>query len=248
MEYELPFFDERNAPIDTVILHCNAFNAEQAVESFRQAEVSAHYLIGLDGKVRQLVDDDKRAWHAGKSFWQGREGINHNSIGIEICNLSLGQSAYDKKQIRALIYLCRKLMKKYNIKPQNVLGHSDIAPTRKPDPGVCFPWRYLARHGIGRWYNLQNADKVTETDEVKMLKSIGYDVSDLTAAKWAFCRHWLPDEVPVDKDIMHLLDNPYNKSFDADEHKFMTVLKAVYWQLCVKNQKTFKTQLTKICD
>ena len=230
MEYRLPFFDERNAPIDTIILHCNAFTAEQAFESFRQAEVSAHYLIGLDGKVYNSVDDDKRAWHAGKSYWQGREGLNHNSIGIEVCNLTLGQSPYNQKQIRAVLALCKRLMKKYHIKPQNVLGHSDIAPTRKPDPGICFPWRYLARHGVGVWYNLRNADKVTEVDEQKMLAAIGYDVANLTAAKWAFCRHWLPEVVPIDNNIMHLLNNPYNQRFDAEKQKFSAVLRAVYMQ------------------
>lgn len=230
MEYRLPFFDERNAPIDTIILHCNAFTAEQALESFRQAEVSAHYLIGLDGKVYNSVDDDKRAWHAGKSYWQGREGLNHNSIGIEVCNLTLGQSPYNQKQIMAVLALCKRLMKKYHIKPQNVLGHSDIAPTRKPDPGICFPWRYLARHGVGVWYNLRNADKVTEVDEQKMLAAIGYDVANLTAAKWAFCRHWLPEVVPIDNDVMHLLNNPYNQRFDAEKQKFSAVLRAVYMQ------------------
>lgn len=228
MDFRLPFFDERNAAIDTIILHCNAFTAEQAVESFKQAEVSAHYLIGTDGKVYNLVDDNKRAWHAGKSFWQGREGLNHNSIGIEVCNLTLGQSPYSQPQIRAVLRLCKKLMKKYHIKPKNVLGHSDVAPTRKPDPGVCFPWRYLARHGIGVWYNLRDADKVTEVDEQKMLAAIGYDVSNLAAAKWAFCRHWLPEVVPSDNDVMHLLNNPYNPRFEADEQQFLAVLRAVY--------------------
>lgn len=230
MDFRLPFFDERNAAIDTIILHCNAFTAEQAVESFKQAEVSAHYLIGLDGKVYNLVAEDKRAWHAGKSFWRGREGLNHNSVGIEVCNLTLGQSPYSQPQIRAVLSLCKKLMKKYHIKPQNVLGHSDIAPTRKPDPGVCFPWRYLARHGVGVWYNLRNADKVTEVDEQKMLAAIGYDVANLTAAKWAFCRHWLPEVVPIDNDVMHLLNNPYNQRFDAEKQKFSAVLRAVYMQ------------------
>ena len=230
MDFRLPFFDERNAAIDTIIIHCNAFTAEQAVESFKQAEVSAHYLIGTDGKVYSLVDEDKRAWHAGKSYWRGREGLNHNSLGIEVCNLTLGQSPYNQKQVRAVLALCKKLMKKYHIKAQNVLGHSDIAPTRKPDPGICFPWRYLARHGIGVWYNLRNAEKVMETDEQKMLAAIGYDVSNLAAAKWAFCRHWLPEVVPMDSDVMHLLNNPYSPQFDVDEQNFSVVLKAVYWQ------------------
>lgn len=236
MDFRLPFFDERNAAIDTIIIHCNAFTAEQAVESFKQAEVSAHYLIGLDGKVYNLVAEDKRAWHAGKSFWQGREGLNHNSIGIEVCNLTLGQSPYSQPQIRAVLRLCKKLMKKYHIKPKNVLGHSDVAPTRKPDPGVCFPWRYLARHGIGVWYNLRDAEKVTEVDEQKMLASIGYDVSNLAAAKWAFCRHWLPEVVPSDNDVMHLLNNPYNPRFEADEQQFLAVLRAVYRQFGKKGE------------
>lgn len=111
-------------------------------------------------------------------------------------------------------------MKKYHIKPQNVLGHSDIAPTRKPTPEYAFHGDIWQGDGVGVWYNLRNADKVTEVDEQKMLAAIGYDVANLTAAKWAFCRHWLPEVVPIDNDVMHLLNNPYNQRFDAEKQSF----------------------------
>lgn len=225
-ECKLAFFDERTMPVDTIIIHCSAFNAGQAIETYKEAEVSAHYIIDLNGRIIRLVDVDKRAWHAGKSLWKGRESLNNCSIGIEVCSLSLGQLPYDKRQIFSLLRLCKRLMKKYHIKKENVLGHSDIAPSRKADPGKGFPWAYLARHGIGRWYNLKCAEKVKETDEKKLLSLIGYDTQNLAAAKWAFCRHYLPEVVPVDKNIGHLIDYPYPEEFTVTDNNFLQILKA----------------------
>lgn len=225
-ECKLAFFDERTMPVDTIIIHCSAFNAWQAIETYKEAEVSAHYIIDLNGRIIRLVDVDKRAWHAGKSLWKGRESLNNCSIGIEVCSLSLGQFPYDRRQIFSLLRLCKRLMKKYHIKKENVLGHSDIAPSRKADPGKGFPWAYLARHGIGRWYNLKCAEKVKETDEKKLLSLIGYDTQNLAAAKWAFCRHYLPEVVPVDKNIGHLIDYPYPEEFTVTDNNFLQILKA----------------------
>ncbi len=230
-EYKLPFFDERpKAMIDTIIIHCSAFKASDAVKTFENAEVSAHYIIDLDGKIIRLADEDKRAWHAGKSFWKGRESLNNYSVGIEVCHLDLGQSPYGQKQLYSLLKLCKRLMKKYHIKPENILGHSDVAPERKADPGKGFPWVYLARHGIGRWYNLRDCVKVKENNPQKLLAVIGYDVRCYEAAAWAFCRHYLPSVVPVDKDIQHLINHPYSETFAVKGEIFLDALKAVAYK------------------
>ena len=230
-EHKLSFFDERTAPIDAIIIHSSAFAADKAIKTYEQAEVSAHYIIDLNGQIIRLVDEDKRAWHAGKSFWQGRTGLNNNSVGIEVCNLSLGQKAYDKRQIFALLRLCKYLMKKYHINKENVLGHSDIAPSRKADPGACFPWQYLAQHGIGVWYDLRDCQQVKETDEKKLLSAIGYDITDLTAAKWAFCRHYMPQIVPVDEDVRHLIEHPHPDDFPFKDGDYLQILQAVAYKM-----------------
>lgn len=220
-------YDERSKPIDGIVLHCCAFSAKEAIKSFEDAGVSAHYIIDLNGRVINLVDVDKRAWHAGKSFWKNQESLNNNTIGIEVCNLSLGQTPYDKRQIFALIRLCKSLMKKYHINKRNIVGHSDIAPSRKADPGKCFPWSYLARHGIGLWYDNTTQIDTKAQNQAELLSSIGYDVSNLTAAKWAFCRHYLGKVVPNDNDVKHLIDNPNPSDFNVADEVFLPVLKAV---------------------
>lgn len=226
----LPYFDERDEKIDTLVFHCLAFDVDAGLQSFKDASVSSHYMIGLDGKIHHLVDEKKRAWHAGKSFWRGRESLNKNSIGIELCSLSFGQEEYDPRQIHALIRLSKKLIRKYKIKPQNMIGHSDIAPVRKADPGKAFPWRYLSKHGIGLWYNMADSAKVSENDPKTLLERIGYDVSNLDAAKWAFCRHFLPDQIGEDKNVRDLIENPYPQQLRINEEAFLTALKAVYFK------------------
>lgn len=226
----LPYFEERTVPIDTIVLHCFAYDVDKGIQTFHQAGVSAHYMIGLNGKIYKLVDEDKCAWHAGKSFWRGRESLNRNSIGIEVCSPTLGQEPYNFRQIASLLRLCRRLIRRYHIKPQNIVGHSDIAPTRKPDPGRAFPWAYLARHGVGLWYRLEDIGKNEECDAAKMLAAIGYDISDLHAAKWAFCRHFFPQIVPVNDDVMALINQPYPKEDLSDTEAFIKVLKAVHYR------------------
>ena len=123
-----------------------------------QSEVSCHYLIKKNGAIVVIVPDLYIAWHAGKSFWKGFKSLNKNSIGIEISNPGheYNYINFSKKQIRSILYLSKSLLKKYKIKSSNVLGHSDIAPYRKKDPGEKFPWKYLAKFGIGNWHSLSN--------------------------------------------------------------------------------------------
>jgi N-acetylmuramoyl-L-alanine amidase len=123
-----------------------------------QSEVSSHYLIKKNGVIVVMVPDLYVAWHAGKSSWKNFKSLNKNSIGIEISNPG-HEHAYlnfSKKQIQSILYLSKSLIKKYKIKSSNVLGHSDIAPLRKKDPGEKFPWKYLAKLGVGKWHKLSN--------------------------------------------------------------------------------------------
>ena len=161
-----PNFDERSLPISLLILHYTGMETgEAALERMRDADakVSAHYMVEEDGRIFQLVDEDKRAWHAGVSEWQGETNINSNSIGIEIVN---GGHDFPNKdgslpdfpdaQINAVIVLSKDIMKRHG--NLSVLGHSDIAPARKNDPGENFPWQGLAAAGLGYWPDVQSED------------------------------------------------------------------------------------------
>ncbi len=235
---DLPYFDERKTGIDMLVLHCQAFDIKEAIDILHQYKLSAHYMIGLDGKIYKLVNDEYRAWHTktDASYWNGAGDMNSRSIGIEVCSLSLGQEQYTKKQINSILRLCKTLIKKHHIKKENVVGHSDICPNRKPDPGKCFPWHYLARHGVGFWYDIKDAKKVEEADESKMLSEIGYNVEDLMAAKWAFCKRFMPEVVPTD-DVRNLIDNPVPENADIfiKNTNFADVLKAVYYRYTKNN-------------
>ena len=132
-----------------------------------QSKVSCHYLIKKNGAIVVIVPDLYIAWHAGKSFWKGFKSLNKNSIGIEISNPGHEHKYlnFTKKQIKSILYLSKSLMKKYNIQSSNILGHSDIAPYRKKDPGEKFPWKYLAKFGIGEWHSLSN--KILKKNRMK---------------------------------------------------------------------------------
>lgn len=140
------------------------------------AEVSAHYLIDEDGTTYQLVPDEKRAWHAGISFWRGETDINSASIGIELVNPGhdLGYRPFDEAQISTLISLCRTLIARHQILPAGIVGHSDIAPGRKTDPGELFPWRGLAEAGIGIWPDLSTDAGPHHGSPWDQLAAIGY--------------------------------------------------------------------------
>ena len=123
-----------------------------------QSEVSSHYLIKNDGNIVQLIPDLYIAWHAGRSSWKNHNSLNKDSIGIEISNPGhqFNYKEFSKKQINSLIKLSKFLIKKYKINPKNILGHSDISPDRKKDPGEKFPWKYLAKNKVSLWHNLQS--------------------------------------------------------------------------------------------
>jgi N-acetylmuramoyl-L-alanine amidase len=162
------------------------------------AKVSAHYLIEEDGSVFALVPEDRRAWHAGKSFWRGETDINSRSIGIELVNPGheFGYRPFPPAQIDALIGLAKDILARHPIPPRNVVGHSDIAPARKQDPGVLFPWKELAEtHSIGLWPCGEPIPLPMPHIIEAGLAQVGYDLEDFDAAVAAFQRHFRPWKV-----------------------------------------------------
>jgi N-acetylmuramoyl-L-alanine amidase len=153
-----PNHGERAAgkPIDMLILHYTGMASEE--RAFRwlcdpESAVSSHYFVGEGGRIVRMVEEDRRAWHAGKSAWAGETDINSRSIGIEIANPGheFGYRLFPDAQIDAVIALCRDILARHAIPARRVLAHSDVAPDRKQDPGELFPWKQLAGEGIGVW-------------------------------------------------------------------------------------------------
>ena len=179
-----------------IIIHHTAQDSlRQTLKTFtiKESKVSAHYVIGQDGKVVHMLNDYLRAWHAGNSSWGRNTDINSASIGIELDND--GSEAFSELQINSLLALLTKLKKDYNIPTENIIGHSDIAPTRKQDPSALFPWKTLASMGFGIWPDelLENAPANFNAEQG--LRIIGYDTKNLTAAITAFKRHFIQTEV-----------------------------------------------------
>ena len=145
--------------IKFIIFHYTGMKSESAAINRLtniQSEVSSHYFIKISGEIITIVPDLYTAWHAGRSAWKNYYSLNKNSIGIEIANPGhgLGYKKFSKSQILSLIRLSKFLIQKYKISSKNILGHSDIAPDRKKDPGEKFPWKYLSQKHIGYWHNL----------------------------------------------------------------------------------------------
>ena len=159
-----------------------------ATLSNRGTDVSAHYLIGRDGTIYYLVDEMKRAWHAGDSWWGGPIDMNSASIGIELDND--GKEVYPEPQIAALLNLLADLKKRYAIPGINILGHGDIAPARKVDPDINFPWRRLAQQGLGLWCEPPFDPAPPSPNAGTLLGAFGYDISNADAAIAAFNRHF----------------------------------------------------------
>jgi len=178
-----------------VIIHHTAQNAcEQTLRTFtlERTKVSAHYVICKDGTVHHMLNDYLRAWHGGVAKWGNATDINSSSIGIEIDNN--GFEPFEPKQIESLLHLLAILKNKYKIPTANFIGHGDIAPTRKNDPNITFPWNLLAKNGYGDWVEPNNALTLNQNISVPMaLALVGYDVRDTSAAILAFKRHFRQD-------------------------------------------------------
>ena len=171
----------QGTPIDMLVLHYTGMKSgEEALARLcdAQAKVSSHYCIDEDGTICALVPEERRAWHAGVSWWRGHSDINARSIGIEIVNPGheWGYRPFPEAQMAALIELAHGLLGRHPIPKRNVVGHSDIAPARKQDPGELFDWRRLAGRGIGLWPDpVELPRPMKEADAIGLLAHIGYD-------------------------------------------------------------------------
>ncbi|MDJ0895843.1 MAG: N-acetylmuramoyl-L-alanine amidase [Alphaproteobacteria bacterium] len=190
----------RSDRIDILLLHYTVFDGPRSLTALtdRERKVSAHYLVMEDARVHRLVDEDRRAWHAGVSFWDGETDINSRSIGIEIVNQGneTGQfQPYAPAQIDAVIALSQEILARHPIPPERVLGHSDVAPDRKIDPGDLFPWQRLAAEGVGLWPDAPVADAPKDPAWLRTaLGRYGYDPKADTLIS-AFQRHFRADRV-----------------------------------------------------
>lgn len=187
-------------PVDMVVLHYTGMKTGgEALERLCDpaAGVSAHYLIEEDGRLFRLVPEARRAWHAGASFWAGERDINSRSIGIELVNPGheFGYRPFPEAQIEALLALLADLASRYRIAPLNWLGHSDVAPARKTDPGEFFPWKRMSEAGFGLWPECEpDEGRVSMPALAPALTRIGYDPADPQAALSAFRRRFEPDQ------------------------------------------------------
>ncbi len=211
------FGGEKRLLIDTIILHYTGMpTGAEALERLCSADsqVSAHYLVEENGDIFALVDPEKRAWHAGVSSWQGQENMNNSSIGIEVVNPGHdhGYRPFPERQIARLIELLGYLKARFDIPTQRFLGHSDVAPGRKQDPGELFPWARLADHRFGLWARKYTNDAtfiakkgMVSSDVARLNKSlatIGYAIlpsdrfsQETFDALTAFQRHWRPEQI-----------------------------------------------------
>ncbi len=199
IEHPSPNHDGRpdGVAIDMLVLHYTGMtSAEAAVARLCDpaAKVSAHYVIGEDGAVTALVDEAARAWHAGAAFWRGEPDVNGRSIGIELVNPGheFGYRDFPDPQMAALEELACDILARHPIPARNVVGHSDVAPGRKTDPGERFGWSRLAAAGIGLWPGDAEAAEAGEGQVLEWLVAYGYDTADPAQAITAFQRHFYP--------------------------------------------------------
>ena len=202
-----PNFNERAVPVSMLVLHYTGMkDAASAIERMTSEEggVSAHYCIDEDGTIVQMVREEDRAWHAGKSYWCEITDVNSASIGIELVNPGheWGYRPFPQAQIEALVPLVSEIVQLYGIEPCHVVGHSDIAPARKEDPGELFPWETLAKLGLA----MPRPDKAhvdpgwADANFLLALNRYGYDVTDAPAAIRAFERRFRPDRITGEPD------------------------------------------------
>lgn len=200
-------------PFYVIIHHTAQHSTEQTLNTFTKpaTSVSAHYVIGKNGQVYQMLNDYMRAWHAGVSRWGNQLDMNSASIGIELDND--GYSNFDSLQINSLLVVLSRLKADYNIPTANFIGHADIAPARKTDPNWRFPWKLLAEKGYGFWYDDKREPVPADFNHISGLRIVGYDVKDTSSAIVAFKRHFLQDTTrgmtPIAKELLFNLQSKY---------------------------------------
>jgi N-acetylmuramoyl-L-alanine amidase len=216
IEAPSPNFDPRTVPPSLLVLHYTGMKTgEEAIARLRdpEARVSSHYVVEEDGRVFRLVAEERRAWHAGVSYWRGRRNVNGDSIGVEIVNPGheWGYRAFPEAQVAAVIELVADIRTRWEIEDRDIVGHADVAPARKEDPGELFPWKRLAQAGHGLWAEAAAApgQPIGEGEEgaaVFALQAgftrLGYDLppsgrfdADTAAVVRAFQRHWRQEKV-----------------------------------------------------
>ncbi|MDO6413249.1 N-acetylmuramoyl-L-alanine amidase [Sphingomonas sp. BIUV-7] len=202
-----PNFDERKLPLSILVLHYTGMqDAASAIARLTDAaaKVSSHYIIAEDGQILRLVEESKRAWHAGRSHWRGIDDVNSASIGIEIVNPGheFGYRPFTEAQYEALLPLMHDICGRYGITRGNIVGHSDIAPTRKEDPGELFDWERLAkvRLALPRPVKYLTDPHWSEGGFLLALERFGYEVIDGSAAVRAFQRRYRPERIDGEID------------------------------------------------
>ncbi len=220
IELPSPNFNERKAPPDMAVLHYTGMpSAREALDRLTDpaAQVSSHYCVDEDGTVYRLVPEERRAWHAGVSFWRGETDINAVSIGIEIVNPGheFGYRDFPPAQVDAVIALLDDMRGRWDIPDSRILGHSDVAPARKIDPGERFPWKTLAEHDHGVWVEPALPPEGTMGLALGLgdtgpgvfalqaaLAKLGYNLlpggpydEETAAIVTAFQRHWCPEDI-----------------------------------------------------
>ena len=202
-----PNFDERALPVSMLVLHYTGMaDAASAIVRLCDPDsaVSCHYLVAEDGQILRMVPEEKRAWHAGASYWRGITDVNSASIGIEIVNPGhdRGCPPFPEEQVDAVIMLVADIKARHGITRGNIVGHSDISPGRKRDTGEHFPWARLARHRLALPRPTRNLMDPNWTDAgfLLALERFGYDVSDPLAATVAFQRRYRPELMDGDID------------------------------------------------
>lgn len=214
IETPSPNFDDRTLPVTMLVLHYTGMpDAASAIEWMTNpaSKVSAHYCVTEDGQIIKMVNEDKRAWHAGVAYWRGITDINSASIGIEIVNPGheWGYRPFPEEQMWALIPLVGDIVKRYGITRGNIVGHSDVAPARKQDPGELFPWHRLARLRLALPRPTKNLLDPHWSDGgfLLALERFGYDITDSVAAVRAFQRRYRPEMIDgiIDGECRSLL-------------------------------------------
>ena len=202
-----PNFDERLASVSMIVLHYTGMpTAADAIARLCDpaAKVSTHYLVEEDGTVHAMVPEDQRAWHAGRSHWRGITDINSASVGIEIVNPGheFGYRPFPPAQVSAVVGLVHAIKDRHQITRGNIVGHSDIAPTRKRDPGELFPWAELARRRLALPRPTKNLmdPQWTGAGFLLALERFGYDVTEPMAAIMAFQRRFRPELIDGEVD------------------------------------------------